>query len=164
MSYGFADHGNQFPTEDSKKSCLKDWIENYEKILPVFLRVLKESEQAAIDRCILKESDWLSDHMLKSWETGDFWLNYAARKSWAFDMIYWAKIDRRFFGDGDLEDRLQLLTQSEREEMDGFVQRKLREKEERTYLFDWLGNAMTAIMAFSLMEIGLVDLHLWGSI
>lgn len=51
-------------------------------------------------------------------------------------MIYWAKIDRRFFGDGDLEDRLKLLTQSEREEMDGFIQTKLREKEERTYIIN----------------------------
>lgn len=115
---------------------LDDWIENYEKVLLVFLRILKEREQAAIDRHILKESDWLLDYMLNSWEMGDFWLNYAARKSWAFDMIYWVKIDQRFFGDGDLEDRLQLLTQSEREEMDGFIRRKLKEKEERTYIFE----------------------------
>jgi hypothetical protein len=54
-------------------------------------------------------------------------------------MIYWAKIDRRFFGDGGLEDRLLLLTQSEREGMDGFVQRKLREKEERTYCLELIG-------------------------
>lgn len=89
---------------------LDDWEQNYEKVLPVFLRILGEREQAAIDRHLLKDTDRLSERMLKSWETGDFWLNYAARKSWAFDMIYWAKIDRRFFGDGNLEDRLQLLT------------------------------------------------------
>ena len=111
---------------------LDDWIQNYEKVLPVFLRILKEREQAAIDRHILKDTDRLSERMLKSWETGDFWLNYAARKSWAFDMIYWAKIDRRFFGDGNLEDRLQLLTQEEREKMDTFIQEKVKEKEERT--------------------------------
>lgn len=115
---------------------LDDWIQNFERLLPVFLRILKEREQDAIDRHILKESDRLSEHMLQSWEAGDFWLNYAARKSWAFDMIYWAKIDRRFFGDGDLEDRLQLLTQSEREEMGSFIQRKLKEKEERTLSFE----------------------------
>lgn len=34
-------------------------------------------------------------------------------------MIYWAKIDRRFFGEGGLEDRIPLLTQDEREQMDG---------------------------------------------
>ncbi|CAK48997.1 uncharacterized protein BO96DRAFT_433053 [Aspergillus niger CBS 101883] len=75
-------------------------------------------------------ADRLSEHMWRSWQSGDFWLNYAARKSWAFDMIYWAKIDRRFFGGGDLNDRIKLLTPEEREEMDKFVQIKLKAKEE----------------------------------
>jgi hypothetical protein len=74
--------------------------------------------------------------MKESWESGNFWVNYAARRSWAFDMIYWAKIDRRFFGDGNLEDRFHLLTREERREMDILVKKKLEEKEERT-LADW---------------------------
>jgi hypothetical protein len=93
--------------------------------------MLKEREEKAIAQGALNETDRLSGDMLESWRSGDFWLNYAARKSWAFDMIYWAKIDPRFFGNGDLEDRLQLLTLEEREKMDGFIQRKLQEKEER---------------------------------
>jgi hypothetical protein len=72
--------------------------------------------------------------MLESWQKGDFWVCYAARRSWAFDMLYWAKIDRRFFGDGDLEERLKLLTAEERDALDTFVQRKLVEKEERTLI------------------------------
>lgn len=48
---------------------LEDWIENYEKVLPGFLNILREREQAAIDRHILKESDRLSEHMLKSWDS-----------------------------------------------------------------------------------------------
>jgi hypothetical protein len=41
----------------------------------------------------------LSKHMRESWETGRLWLNYAGRKSWAFDRIYWKYLDeRRFFG------------------------------------------------------------------
>ncbi|GLB05392.1 hypothetical protein AtubIFM57258_000673 [Aspergillus tubingensis] len=79
------------------KQGLDDWIARYEKVLPVLLKVLKDKEQGAIDRGILNESDRLSGHMLKNGESDDFWLNYAARKSWAFDMIYWAKIDGRFF-------------------------------------------------------------------
>ena len=74
--------------------------------------------------------------MKENWESGDFWVSYAARKSWAFDMIYWAKIDRRFFGEGNLDDRVKLLTPEDRDGIDGFVQRKLAEKEERT-LKDW---------------------------
>lgn len=109
---------------------LDDWIEKYEQILPTFLKVLQDKEQAAIERGVLKESDRLSGHMSESWESGDFWVNYAARKSWAFDMVYWAKIDRRFFGMGDLEDRVYLLTPEERGEMERFVRMKMEAKEE----------------------------------
>ena len=35
-------------------------------------------------------------------------------------MIYWAKIDRRFFGSGTLESRLGLLTATERRKTEGF--------------------------------------------
>ncbi|CEL08470.1 hypothetical protein ASPCAL11620 [Aspergillus calidoustus] len=106
---------------------LNDWTEHYEKVLPTFLNVMKAKEDAAIERGALKECDRLSHHMLKSWQSGDFWLNYAAQKSWAFDMIYWAKIDRRYFGDGNLDDRMSLLTADERKAMDELVARKLRE-------------------------------------
>lgn len=115
---------------------LDDWTQKYETVLPTFLKVLKEKEQAAIDRGTLKKSDRLSGHMLESWKTGDFWVNYAARKSLAFDMVYWAKIDKRFFGDGDLEDRVKLLMPEEREEMEGFVRMKMQAKEEGG-LTDW---------------------------
>lgn len=70
--------------------------------------------------------------MRGSWETGDFWVNYAARRSFAFDMIYWTKIDKRFFRAGGIEDRLQLLTDAERAEMGGFIDRKMKEKAEHT--------------------------------
>ncbi|PYI07233.1 hypothetical protein BO78DRAFT_443518 [Aspergillus sclerotiicarbonarius CBS 121057] len=93
---------------------LDDWTIKYEKVLPTFLNVLKDKEQTAIDRGTLKETDRLSGHI----------------KGWAFDMIYWAKIDRRFFGDGDLNDRIQLLTPDEREQMERFVPMKLKAKEE----------------------------------
>ncbi|PYI00020.1 hypothetical protein BO71DRAFT_436852 [Aspergillus ellipticus CBS 707.79] len=109
---------------------LDAWTRKYEELLPIFLKALKGRERAAIERGTIQETDCLSKHMLDSWESGEFWLNYAERKSWAFDMIYWAKIDRRFFGDGDLDDRIQLLTTEEREEMEGFVQMKLKMKEE----------------------------------
>jgi hypothetical protein len=75
-------------------------------------------------------------HMLESYQSGDFWVYYAAKRSWVFEKLHWAKVDRRFFGNGDLEDRLKLLALEERNVLDSFVQRKLVEKEERT-LADW---------------------------
>lgn len=85
---------------------LDDWAQKYEKRLPVFLEELQKKEGINIQCDIMSEDDRLSKHMEEIWESDDFWVNYAARRSWAFDMIYWAKIDRRFFGTGDLESRL----------------------------------------------------------
>ncbi|EEP81055.1 predicted protein [Uncinocarpus reesii 1704] len=115
---------------------LDDWTQKYERRLKTFLEALQEKEEHAIRRGIITENDRLSRYMKESWETGDFWVNYAARRSWAFDMIYWAKIDRRFFGAGDLEDRFRLLTKDEREGIGAFIERKLAEKEDRK-LKDW---------------------------
>ncbi|QKX62131.1 uncharacterized protein TRUGW13939_09288 [Talaromyces rugulosus] len=92
---------------------------------------IEKRETESIKRGIMSEDDCLSQRMRESWQTGDFWVCYAARRSWAFDMLYWAKIDRRFFGEGDLEDRFQLLTEEERNGIDEFVHRKMAEKEER---------------------------------
>ncbi|OKL55836.1 hypothetical protein UA08_08924 [Talaromyces atroroseus] len=111
---------------------LDEWTKEYEKRFPVFLAELQKREQDLITRGILTDDDRLSQHMLESWQSGDFWVCYAVRRSWAFDMLYWAKIDRRFFGHGDLDDRFNLLTVEERDELDDFVQRKLAEKDERT--------------------------------
>ncbi|KAL3708579.1 hypothetical protein TMatcc_006563 [Talaromyces marneffei ATCC 18224] len=111
---------------------LDDWAKVYETRLVTFLRVLEEREKVALKRGLLAEEHRLSTYMRDSWESGDFWVNYAARTSWAFDMIYWAKIGRRFFGDGNLADRLQVLTSEERQEIDNLV-----EKKEERKLTDW---------------------------
>lgn len=110
---------------------LNDWTRVYEQRLPVFLEELQKREGIAFKHGIISEDGRLSKHMRESWENGDFWVSYAARRSWAFDMVYWEKIDRRFFGPGDLEDRLGLLTPEERHGLDSLLQRKLAEKGEK---------------------------------
>ena len=86
----------------------------------------------------------LSTYMRESWETGRFWVNYGARKSWAFDTVYWRYLDERFFGDRgssipkhDLwKTRIHMLSQAEREAMEPFVERKMIEAKERI-IVDW---------------------------
>lgn len=86
----------------------------------------------------------LSTYMEQSWATGRFFLSYAARKSWAFDAVYWKYLDERFFGDregsvakNDLwKTRVHLLTEEERAAMKPFVGRKMAEAKERR-LVDW---------------------------
>ncbi|TLD22244.1 hypothetical protein PspLS_08045 [Pyricularia sp. CBS 133598] len=43
----------------------------------------------------------LSAYMREIWAMGRVWLNYAARKSWAVDIIYWKYLDEKFFGKRD---------------------------------------------------------------
>jgi len=75
--------------------------------------------------------------MRDSWETGAFWTSYVVRRSWAFDVIFWEQINPRFFGDNaGYEDRIKLLSQEERDGMEAFVQRKLRDATTRN-LDDW---------------------------
>ncbi|PNY27555.1 Uncharacterized protein TCAP_02513 [Tolypocladium capitatum] len=86
----------------------------------------------------------LSAYMRESWMTGRFWLNYAARKSWAFDTIYWKYLDESFFGERDKDipmeqlwkTRVQLLNQEERAAMEPLVQMKMEELKQRV-LIEW---------------------------
>ncbi|KAL1868540.1 hypothetical protein VTK73DRAFT_3632 [Phialemonium thermophilum] len=79
----------------------------------------------------------LSCHMRRNWETGDFWLTYAARKTWAFDGIYWKFLDKRFWMQfGNFLERLKHLSKEQVDAMEPFVKRRLEEKKERTSV-DW---------------------------
>ncbi|KAJ5198355.1 uncharacterized protein N7498_007472 [Penicillium cinerascens] len=92
----------------------------------------------------LEESQRLSSRMRHSWESGDFWIIYAARNNFAFDAIYWNKIDQRFFGSNKSDDnicdvwkkRLHLLEPEEKEMMDKYVDLKLQENETRLLSWD----------------------------
>ncbi|KAJ6024778.1 hypothetical protein N7540_005575 [Penicillium herquei] len=114
---------------------LDDWSIEYGKRLKVFLEVLKEhEEEMGGDK---PKTHRLSTAMQRSWDSGDFWIMYAARDGFAFDGIYWQKIDRRFFGRGrqsndsgfcDMwKERLDLLQPEEYDLMEKYVDQKLAE-------------------------------------
>ncbi|RDL36432.1 uncharacterized protein BP5553_05784 [Venustampulla echinocandica] len=97
------------------------WREAYDSRLKTWLRAMEKVEEKV---GVGAASPRLSTYMRESWETGRFWLNYAARKSWAFDSIYWKYLDERFFGNrGSVQNhelwkaRLGLLTDNERAAM-----------------------------------------------
>lgn len=70
--------------------------------------------------------------MARSTDDGLFWFCLAARRSFMFDEIYWTFLDKNHFGPlSSLDDRLSLLSQQERDELDGFVQKKLQQTEEK---------------------------------
>ncbi|KAL5344497.1 hypothetical protein ACLOAV_010478 [Pseudogymnoascus australis] len=138
---------------------LDNWAANYERRLQLFLRCLEAREQVALEEGRITNEDCLSRQMRQSWENGDFWVHYAARKSWAVDSIYWSKIDERFFGPRDsFEGRLALLDEGDREGIDSFVRRKMKEQESRM-LIDWdedgvasTGNEATSTKVYALVD------------
>ena len=109
----------------------KEWMRVYEPKLEIFLRVLREEEFNV--RGGAANGRPLSQRMKESWDSGAWILNYAIRDFWAFDYLWWMFLDERFFGpneDKDHKARLDLLTDAQREVMEEFVERKMREKEE----------------------------------
>ncbi|KAH8651154.1 hypothetical protein BX600DRAFT_100176 [Xylariales sp. PMI_506] len=117
---------------------IDDWTKLYEQKLKVWLSAMEEAEKE-----MSSGSFRLSRYMQESWETGRFWLNYAARKSWAFDTIYWKYLDERFFGErADIpteelwKTRVHLLSEEERAGMEPLVQMKMEESKERI-LIEW---------------------------
>ncbi|KAL4797099.1 hypothetical protein BDV19DRAFT_377816 [Aspergillus venezuelensis] len=120
---------------------LDDWCCVFERRLQTFLRAMRSEEDEAIEQGWLKSEQRLSEAMRDSWESGVFWISYAARNNLAFDSI-WRKIDQRFFEDIScpIEDvwrhRLGLLECGERAEMEDIVTRKLEEIKTRELAWD----------------------------
>ncbi|OJJ69053.1 hypothetical protein ASPBRDRAFT_57598 [Aspergillus brasiliensis CBS 101740] len=120
---------------------IEAWTEVYERRLQTFLKVLVEREQSLIGSGRLTEEQRLSKPMRESWQSGDFWVSYAARRNFAFDAIFWQKLDSRFFGptespEKSWERRVELLDEEEKEEMERLVQRKLADMRERALAWE----------------------------
>lgn len=123
-----------------RPSGVDEWSKAYEPQLEIWLKAMEDQEKGAV----FMDGVPLSAHMRESWETGRFWLNYAARKSWAFDAVFWNFLDERFFGPRDPEvpdedlwkTRSDLLGHEEQQAMEPFVKRKMQESQERI-LVDW---------------------------
>ena len=121
---------------------MQAWTKVYEPRLQTFLKVLREQEDVGLDRGKLEDEQRLSRPMQQSWESGDFWVTYAARKSFAFDAVFWNKLDSRFFGPGTStegerwKERLDLLTEDERANMEKVVEKKLEASKTRALAWE----------------------------
>ncbi|KAM7187783.1 hypothetical protein V8F20_010840 [Naviculisporaceae sp. PSN 640] len=135
------------------------WIMEYDKRLDVFLRVFERAEQKsdgekgpkdgpvptktrarkkrrrgnkkAETKAPPTSGPLLSQQMRKSWDTGRWMVNYAARKSWMFDLMWWRFLDGVYFGpneDQDSKVRVAMLPREEIDLMEEFVTRKIQEQ------------------------------------
>lgn len=110
---------------------IEDWRKTYETRLDTWISAMQEAEQE-----VSPESFLFSAYMRESWTTGQFWLNYAARKSWAFDTIYWKYLDEKLFGEEMWKTRVHLLSEEERAAVEPLVQAKMAESKTRV-LIEW---------------------------
>lgn len=141
---------------------IDDWVKNYELRLETWLSAMKKAEEDEESAGSESESTEfpLSTYMRESWETGRFWLTYAARKSWEFDTVFWKYLDERFFGPredsiGENElwkSRLHLLSEDARNAMERFVEQKVEDMKERK-LVEWDPEAARSRLAEMLFEI-----------
>ncbi|KAJ5782296.1 hypothetical protein N7457_004070 [Penicillium paradoxum] len=123
---------------------IEDWTRVFDHRLKTFLTAMRYCEDMDVQSGqSLSGRHRLSDHMQQSWESGDFWVVYAILHSFAFDAIYWQKIDQRFFGPTETDnpseawkERLDLLDETQRSEMERLVTKKLEEMEDRALAWD----------------------------
>ncbi|TVY43889.1 hypothetical protein LSUB1_G002036 [Lachnellula subtilissima] len=126
---------------ESWKPDIDDWTKVYATRLQTWLSAMEKAEKDMGSETL---PFILSTHMRESWETGRFWLNYAAKNSWAFDTVFWKYLDEKLFGtreedvptDNIWRTRIHLLSEKERVAMERFVEWKMEDKKERI-LVDW---------------------------
>jgi aminoglycoside phosphotransferase (APT) family kinase protein len=126
---------------ESWKPGIDDWTKVYDIRLQTWLSAMEKVEKDIGSETL---PFFLSTHMRESWETGRFWLNYAAKNSWAFDTVFWMYLDEKFFGTREKDiskdelwrTRLNLLSERERAAMEPFVEWKMEDKKERI-LVNW---------------------------
>lgn len=107
---------------------MNGWLEMYEPRLQTFLRALKRVE--AKKPPVEQDSLLLSERMSSGWTNKAWMRHYAARRSWAFDFLWWKHLDEIFWGSNEDQDhkvRISLLTKQQQEMLEPFVARKLEE-------------------------------------
>lgn len=127
---------------DEWPGAYESWMQAYEPRLRTFLRILEDEEKklgankngngtklngsAPTEVC-------LSERMRKSWDDKTWMIGFAARNSWAFDLIFWRYLDPKYFGPNEAAGyraRLGRLTQKQREAMEDLVAVKMKEGRE----------------------------------
>jgi len=157
------------------RGTVLDFRDEFVGALDVFLDALRAEEDVALRDGSSKgpEEEWsidqhiealslkadavrLSERMRQNWDSGAFWANYAARKCYGFEPVFWEFLDERFFGknaEGGYEGRMHLLSEKVRNRMDLFVERKVEENREQK-IVDWEREEARSYLAQILADLG----------
>lgn len=95
------------------RGSMEEFQDLYEPRMEQFLRMLElvEGTEPRLSTC-----------MRDSWKSGRFWFDYAARKSFELDVIYWAALHDGGTG-------IELLDDQARSEMELLVEKKMKQLE-----------------------------------
>jgi hypothetical protein len=74
---------------------MEPWTKVYGSRLQTFLKVLTRTGGPGHRPQQTEREQRLSGPMQQSWESGDFWVTYAARNNFAFNAVFWKKLDSR---------------------------------------------------------------------
>ncbi|OAQ93908.1 protein kinase-like domain [Purpureocillium lilacinum] len=97
---------------DKKEEFLRRFVPRMEQ----FIRAVERAEA----RSSSTEEPFLSTRMRNSWKTGQFWFDYAARRSMDVDVVYWHVLHRMHGNEGSLD-------KETRDEMEDVVQMKMKQ-------------------------------------
>ena len=128
---------------------LVGWQETYEPRLKTFLGAWKTSKK--IKRLRMPTGEPLSQRMRTSCTTKAWMRNYAARRSWAFDFLWWKHLDEEFFRpneDQDHKARLATLSEAQRDAMEVLLEEKLKENEDTEIFTSGKGAAVAHLAKY----------------
>ncbi|KAJ5934562.1 hypothetical protein N7466_004109 [Penicillium verhagenii] len=115
-----------------ERCAMEEFLTLYEPKMEQFLRALERVEIQMASEVKQPGQPSLSSRMRDSWRTRRFWFDYAARKSFDVDTVYWATLHDDGLG-------VELLDDKTRAEMESFTQIKMEQlkayKEECTVRF-----------------------------
>lgn len=102
---------------------MNEFFARYVPRMEQFLRALERVEANSASAGGPAEQPRLSTRMRDSWKTGRFWFNCAARMCLDIDDIYWHALHDQ--ADGD---KVDLLDEVTRTEMEALVQTKMEQR------------------------------------
>ncbi|CEO60643.1 Putative Protein kinase-like domain [Penicillium brasilianum] len=97
-----------------ERCAMEEFLTLYEPRMEQFLPALERVEIQMASKVKQPGQSSLSSRMRDSWRTGRFWFDYAARKNFDVDTIYWAALHDDGLG-------VQLLDDKTRAEMESFT-------------------------------------------
>ncbi|KIW54626.1 hypothetical protein PV05_06975 [Exophiala xenobiotica] len=100
----------------------QEFLALYEPRMKQFLQALDQVQEEFGAAVAQPKGPSLATRMRDSWETGRFWFDYAIRKSFDLDVVYWTALRRH-----DDDDKVVSLEDEMRSELESFLETKMEQ-------------------------------------